>query len=64
MLAPFAVMDYVAAHEVAHLRELNHSTRFWAIVESLCPEFRSHRAWLRSNGGMLAAWPGRSDTTA
>jgi predicted metal-dependent hydrolase len=57
MLAPLAVMDYVAAHEVAHLRELNHSPRFWQHVESLCPDYREHRLWLRRNGGLLAAWP-------
>jgi predicted metal-dependent hydrolase len=57
LLAPYAVMDYVAAHEVAHLREPNHSPRFWALVESLCPDYRTHRAWLREHGRELTAWP-------
>jgi predicted metal-dependent hydrolase len=58
LLAPAAIADYVAAHEVAHLRELNHSARFWDIVASLCPDFRRSRAWLRQHGPELAAWPG------
>jgi predicted metal-dependent hydrolase len=56
-------MNYVVAHEVAHLRELNHSPRFWAIVEALCPDYRTHRAWLRANGWTLAAWPGEPPRT-
>jgi predicted metal-dependent hydrolase len=62
MLAPRAVMDYVVAHEVAHLRELNHSPRFWQHVESLCPDYHSRRLWLRRNGAWLAGWP-NGDTT-
>ena len=57
LLGPRAVMAYVVAHEVAHLRELNHSPAFWEIVESLCPDYRTHRAWLRKHGRELAAWP-------
>ena len=52
-MAPREVMDYVAAHEVAHLREMNHSRRFWAIVKELCPGFEGHRGWLRSHGPSL-----------
>ncbi len=57
VLAPPEVHDYVVAHEVAHLREMNHSPRFWAHVETLCPLYREHRRWLRLNGATLAAWP-------
>lgn len=57
VMAPAEVLDYVVAHEVAHLREMNHSARFWALVESLCPRYRDHRRWLRANGPALAAWP-------
>jgi predicted metal-dependent hydrolase len=57
LLAPPAVLDYVVAHEVAHLCELNHSPRFWAIVAHLCPDYRTHRLWLRQHGRTLAAWP-------
>jgi len=58
MLAPVAILDYVVAHEVAHLKELNHSPAFWAHVATLCPDFKTHRAWLRKHGRELAAWPG------
>ena len=49
-MAPAEVLDYVAAHEVAHLRELNHSPRFWALVAGLMPDYREHEAWLRQHG--------------
>ena len=58
LLGPEAVLDYVIAHEVAHLKELNHSPAFWAHVATLCPDFKTHRAWLRKHGRELAAWPG------
>ena len=48
MYFPPAIVDYVIAHELAHLREMNHGARFWAIVERLCPAYREARAWLRS----------------
>ncbi len=50
VMAPVEVLDYVAAHEVAHLAEMNHGPRFWATVERLMPDYRDHRAWLRRNG--------------
>jgi predicted metal-dependent hydrolase len=53
IMAPPEVLDYVAAHEVAHLVEMNHQPAFWAIVEQLCPDFASHRHWLRENGDQL-----------
>lgn len=53
VMAPPAVLDYVAAHEVAHLEEMNHSPRFWAVVQQLCPDHRTHRAWLRRGGPAL-----------
>lgn len=56
IMAPPAVLDYVAAHEVAHLAEMNHSARFWAVCETLCPEYRVHRGWLRQQGATLQAW--------
>lgn len=57
LLGPEAVLDYVIAHEVAHLKELNHSPAFWAHVAILCPDYTTHRAWLRKHGRELAAWP-------
>lgn len=53
ILAPPFVLDYLAAHEVAHLREMNHSPRFWAIVRKLCPGMEAAKAWLRANGAQL-----------
>ena len=53
ILAPPAVLDYVCAHEVAHLVEMNHAPAFWQVVERLMPDYRPHRAWLRSHGDKL-----------
>jgi len=47
------VLDYVVVHELAHLQELNHSARYWKIVESYCPEHKVYRKWLRENGRYL-----------
>jgi len=55
VMAPPLVLDYLAAHEVAHLRELNHSRRFWRLCESLCSETAVARAWLAHNGPALHA---------
>ncbi len=53
LLAPEAVLDYVIWHEVCHLRVMDHSPRFWALVASRCPGYRDHAAWLRRNAGTL-----------
>ena len=55
VMAPPDVLDYVAAHEVAHLVHMDHSTRFWAQVETLMPGWRARRAWLRREGAGLHA---------
>lgn len=55
-LAPFEVADYVAAHECAHLLELNHGPKFWAHVKALVGDERPHRAWLRAEGARLHAF--------
>lgn len=54
-LAPMAVADYVAAHECAHLLELNHGSKFWGHVKALAGDERPHRAWLRAEGARLHA---------
>jgi len=51
--APPDVLDYVAAHEVAHLREMNHSPRFWSLVDRLVDHASASRAWLRTQGRTL-----------
>jgi len=53
MMAPPEVLDYVVAHEVAHLAEMNHSPAFWAVCERLFPDYRRQRAWLTRNGQRL-----------
>jgi predicted metal-dependent hydrolase len=53
VMAPGWVTDYVVAHEVAHLRELNHSSRFWALVESRTPHREAAVEWLRLEGPAL-----------
>lgn len=50
ILAPPEVLDYVAAHEVAHLAEMNHSPAFWALVDRLYGPCRDERSWLRNEG--------------
>jgi len=53
VLAPPAILDYVAAHEVAHLREMNHGPRFWALCRELAPQTDTARDWLRREGARL-----------
>lgn len=55
VMAPPFVLDYLAAHEVAHLREMNHSRRFWQLVEEVCPNREKARTWLLSDGPGLHA---------
>ena len=53
VMAPAYVQDYVAAHEVAHLRHMNHGARFWALVAQLTPHSDAAIAWLRTHGPKL-----------
>jgi predicted metal-dependent hydrolase len=50
---PTALVDYVIVHEICHLKEMNHSPRFWAEVESLCPDWRALRAELKYQGSRI-----------
>lgn len=56
ILAPPFVLDYLAAHEVAHLREMNHSIRFWRLVRETCPRMDEGRRWLKLHGAGLHAY--------
>ncbi len=53
LLAPSRVLDYVVWHEVCHLEVLDHSPRFWALLEHRWPDWREDREWLRQNGATL-----------
>ena len=53
IMAPPPVLDYVAAHEVAHLVQMNHSPAFWAVVDRLFPRWQVQRGWLHSEGQAL-----------
>jgi len=53
IMAPPEVLTYVAAHEVAHLAEMNHSDAFWQVVRDLYGDYRTPRRWLRDKGGDL-----------
>ena len=55
MMAPRKVVAYLVAHEVAHLTEMNHGPRFWALCRELCPDTAECRAWLKRNGSKLQA---------
>jgi predicted metal-dependent hydrolase len=56
VLMPEAVIDYVVAHEVAHLAEMNHGPRFWRLVRTLVPDTAMPRAWLRRHRGELFSY--------
>jgi predicted metal-dependent hydrolase len=56
VLAPPFVLDYVAAHEVAHLKHMNHSRSFWRLVLSHCPHAGRAKSWLKAHGGELHAY--------
>jgi predicted metal-dependent hydrolase len=56
ILAPPFVLDYVAAHEVAHLVEMNHSRAFWATVARALPDMERGRAWLKAHGRQLMVY--------
>lgn len=56
ILAPPFVLDYVAAHEVAHLRHMNHGPDFWRLVHEICPATKAARQWMSANGSTLHAY--------
>ncbi len=53
MLAPPGILDYVVVHELCHLRHMNHSRDFWAAVESVLPDYKERRKWLKDHGSEL-----------
>ena len=55
VMAPPEILDYLAAHEVAHLKEMNHGPAFWALCQKLCPGTPEAKHWLKQNGNALHA---------
>jgi predicted metal-dependent hydrolase len=56
VLAPLEVLDYIVVHELCHMREPNHSRRFWKLVEARRPDWRAQRDWLDQHGPELMAF--------
>jgi predicted metal-dependent hydrolase len=52
--APGFVRDYLVLHELAHLKEMNHSRRFWGVVAQLCPDYREAERWLKQHSNLLS----------
>lgn len=53
LLMPAEVREYILIHELMHLKQANHSRRFWRLVEAACPRFRDAERWLRAHGPSL-----------
>ena len=54
MMAPPPVIDYVVVHELAHIREKNHSRSFWSLVAAMMPDYATQRQWLKTHGHQLS----------
>jgi predicted metal-dependent hydrolase len=54
VMAPLKVIDYVIVHELCHLKEMNHSKKFWALVEKALPDYKEKKKWLKENGSGLS----------
>lgn len=52
-LVPADVLDYVVVHELCHLKQMNHSARFWSEVRKVLPDYELSKRWLREHGGLL-----------
>jgi len=51
VMAPLSVIDYIIVHELCHIKEKNHSSKFWDMVERFMPDYQNHKEWLRKNWG-------------
>jgi hypothetical protein len=56
IFAPYEAMDYVIAHEVAHLKYMDHSDRFWDLCADLSENYEAGRTWMRKHGQSLMAF--------
>jgi predicted metal-dependent hydrolase len=52
-MAPPEVQEYLVIHELAHMREMNHSAKYWAVVAEFCPDYKVHERWLKEHGWRL-----------
>jgi len=52
-MAPLDSIDYVIIHELVHLEHPNHSRKFWESLQSIMPDYKSRRAWLKQNAGQM-----------
>jgi len=50
VMTPLEIIDYVIVHELSHLKVMNHSQEFWTLVESILPDYKERRKWLKENG--------------
>jgi hypothetical protein len=48
-MVPLPVIDYIVVHELVHIREKNHSSRFWDAVKAVVPDYKDYKVWLRKN---------------
>jgi predicted metal-dependent hydrolase len=55
-MAPPEVIEYVVIHELCHRLEMNHSSKFWAYVKKMCPDYKNHKNWLKKNHFRLTIW--------
>ncbi len=53
VMAPLTIIDYVLAHELVHIKEKNHSKKFWNALEAVLPDYKERKVWLRKNGHWL-----------
>ena len=53
IFAPYDIVHYLAVHELCHLKHMNHSVKFWNLVETICPDYKASRVWLRKNSVKL-----------
>ncbi|WP_066639547.1 M48 family metallopeptidase [Desulfolucanica intricata] len=53
IMAPLPIVDYIVVHELCHIKEQNHSTAFWSLVEQQIPDYKKRKAWLKNNGMTL-----------
>lgn len=53
MLTPPAIREYLVIHELCHLKQMNHSQKFWAEVARVCPDYKSAEKWLKANGSQI-----------